>query len=53
MICKGDELREEIDSETERGGGRREKREGRERERERERERVIKYIIIGLQFDEQ
>ena len=46
MIYKGDELREEIDLETERGGGRR------ERAREREK-RVIKYIIIGLQFDEQ
>ena len=32
MIYKGDELRKEIDSETERGGGRREKKEGRERE---------------------
>ena len=58
MICKGDELKEEIDSKTERGRGRREKGEGgenagqREREREREREKGIKYIIIGLQSDE-
>ena len=39
MIYKGDKLRDEIDLETERGWGRREKEEGRERKSEREREK--------------